>query len=93
MNGAESNAALSPSSYVPLHEADARRELARQVTLVELLDRILDRGVVISGEITLAVADIDLVEVGLLAVIASIDRLATLSSSANGNGRCSTSTA
>jgi gas vesicle structural protein len=69
---------LSPSSRIPLHEADTRRELGRQITLVELLDRILDKGVVISGEITLAVADIDLVQVGLRAVIASVDRLESL---------------
>lgn len=62
-------------SPAPLHEAEVRRDLGRQVTLVELLDRILDKGVVISGEITLAVAGIDLVQVGLRAVIASIDRL------------------
>jgi hypothetical protein len=63
------------TAVAPFGEAQARRELARQVTLVEMLDRILDKGVVISGEITLAVADIDLVEVGLLALIASVDRL------------------
>lgn len=62
----------------PASEAEQRRELGRQVTLVELLDRILDKGVAISGEITLAVADIDLVQVGLRAVIASADRLASL---------------
>lgn len=66
-------AALAPSD-----ETQSRRELAQQVTLVELLDRILDKGVVISGEITLAVAGIDLVEVGLLALIASVDRLESL---------------
>jgi gas vesicle structural protein len=63
------------TAVVPSAEAQARRELAQQVTLVELLDRILDKGVVISGEITLAVAGIDLVEVGLQALIASVDRL------------------
>ena len=84
----------SPSSYpVVMDESAARRELGRQVTFVELLDRILDKGVVISGEITLAVADIDLVEVGLRAVIASVDRLATLTPPAGGDRRCSTSTA
>lgn len=62
----------------PSEEAQRRREVAQQVTLVELLDRILDKGVVISGEITLAVAGIDLVEVGLLALIASVDRLESL---------------
>jgi gas vesicle structural protein len=67
------------TAIVASDETQARRELARQVTLVELLDRILDKGVVISGEITLAVAGIDLVEVGLLALIASVDRLESLS--------------
>jgi gas vesicle structural protein len=62
----------------PANEAQARRELAQQVSLVELLDRILDKGVVISGEITLAVAGIDLVEVGLRALVASVDRLERL---------------
>lgn len=66
------------TALTPSDETQARRELARQVTLVELLDRILDKGVVISGEITLAVAGIDLVEVGLLALIASVDRLERL---------------
>lgn len=66
------------TAIVPYDEAQARRELAQQVTLVELLDRILDKGVVISGEITLAVAGIDLVEVGLRALIASVDRLERL---------------
>jgi hypothetical protein len=66
------------TALAPSDESQARRELARQVTLVELLDRILDKGVVISGEITLAVADIDLIEVGLRALIASVDRLERL---------------
>jgi gas vesicle protein GvpA/GvpJ/GvpM family len=69
---------LSPSSRLPTDEGAIRRELGRQVTLVELLDRILDQGVAISGEVTLAVADVDLVRVGLRALIASVDRLATL---------------
>jgi hypothetical protein len=68
------------TAVVPSSEAEARRQLGRQVTLVELLDRILDKGVVISGEITLAVADIDLVQVGLLALIASVDRLESMQS-------------
>jgi hypothetical protein len=66
------------TSLAPSDETQARRELARQVSLVELLDRILDKGVVISGEITLAVADIDLIDVGLRALIASVDRLERL---------------
>jgi gas vesicle structural protein len=44
----------------------------QQVTLVELVDRILDKGVVLSGDITLAVADVDLVQVGLRALLSSV---------------------
>jgi hypothetical protein len=49
----------------------ARRE--RQVTLVDLIDRLLDGGVVIHGDITLAVADVDLLYVGLRALVASVE--------------------
>jgi hypothetical protein len=47
-----------------------------QVTLVDLLDRLLGGGVVIQGHITLAVADIDLVELDLGILVGSIDKLA-----------------
>ena len=46
-----------------------------EVTLVELVDRHVDKGVVLHGDITLAVADIDLIYVGLRAVIASVASL------------------
>jgi hypothetical protein len=48
----------------------------RDVALVELVDRLLGKGVVISGDITLALADIDLVHIELRALIASVDTLA-----------------
>jgi hypothetical protein len=41
-------------------------------TLVDLLDRLLAGGVVLAGDITLTVADVDLVRVRLLALVASI---------------------
>ena len=47
----------------------------RDVTLLELLDRLLEGGVAIHGEVTLSVADIDLVRVGLRLVVASVDAL------------------
>jgi gas vesicle structural protein len=50
-----------------------------EVTLVELVDRVLNKGVVISGDITLSVAGVDLVYVGLRVLLASagtLDRLA-----------------
>jgi hypothetical protein len=48
---------------------------SREVTLVDLVDRLLGGGVVISGDITLAVADVDLVHVSLRALVASVDTL------------------
>jgi hypothetical protein len=36
-----------------------------EVVLVDLLDRLLDKGVVVAGDITLSVADVDLVYLGL----------------------------
>ena len=47
--------------------------LQRELTLVELVDRVLDKGVVLSGEITIAVADVDLIHVGLRALLSSVD--------------------
>jgi hypothetical protein len=44
----------------------------REVALVDLVDRLLGEGVVIAGDITLAVADVDLVYVGLRALISSV---------------------
>jgi len=44
-----------------------------QITLCEVLDRVLNKGVVVSGEITISVADIDLVYLGLQLVLTSIE--------------------
>ena len=48
-----------------------RRSLADQVTLVDLVDRVLNKGVVVTGDVTLSVADVDLVYVGLRLLLAS----------------------
>lgn len=53
----------------------AARAEARNVTLLELVDRVLDRGVVLSGDITIAVADVDLITVGLRLLLASTERM------------------
>jgi hypothetical protein len=44
----------------------------RDVALIDLIDRLLGGGVVIAGDITLAVADVDLVYVGLRALVTSV---------------------
>ncbi len=47
----------------------------RNVTLLELVDRLIDRGVVLSGDITISVADVDLIALGLRLILASTERL------------------
>ena len=42
------------------------------IALVDLLDRVLATGVVISGEIVLSIADVDLVYVSLRALLSSV---------------------
>jgi hypothetical protein len=45
---------------------------AQDVALIVLVDRLLGGGVVIAGDITLAVAEVDLVYVGLRALVTSV---------------------
>ena len=47
----------------------------QDVTLLELVDRVLNKGVVLTGDITLSVADVDLVYVGLRVLLASVATL------------------
>jgi len=48
---------------------------ARQVTLLDLLDSALDRGVVVQGDATISVADVDLVFLGLKLVLTSVETM------------------
>jgi hypothetical protein len=52
-----------------------RPPLEQQVTLVELVDRVLNKGVVLSGDIMLSVAGVDLVYVGLRVLLTSVSAL------------------
>jgi hypothetical protein len=42
------------------------------VALVDLLDRLLGKGVVISGDVVISLADVELVRIQLSAVIQSV---------------------
>jgi hypothetical protein len=44
----------------------------QRIALVDLLDRVLATGVVVSGEVILSIADVDLVRVSLQALISSV---------------------
>ncbi|MEV1021112.1 gas vesicle protein [Streptomyces sp. NPDC050264] len=45
----------------------------REVALVDLLDRLLAGGVVLAGDVTLRIADVDLVRIDLKALISSVN--------------------
>lgn len=44
-----------------------------ELSLLETLDHLLDRGVVIAGEATISVGDVDLLYLGLNIVLANVD--------------------
>lgn len=50
-----------------------------QVALVDLLDRLLATGVVLAGDVTLSIADIDLVHISLRAMVSSTSTLMSAS--------------
>ncbi|GAC01526.1 putative gas vesicle synthesis protein GvpS [Gordonia namibiensis NBRC 108229] len=52
-----------------------RGDDTRRIALVDLLDRVLGGGVVITGDITLSLADVDMVKISLRTLIASVSAL------------------
>jgi gas vesicle protein GvpA/GvpJ/GvpM family len=58
----------------------------REVALVDLLDRVLAGGVVISGDITLSIADVDLVVISLRTLISSVGPLLPADNLVDGTG-------
>jgi Gas vesicle protein len=56
----------------PMMGATARLE-SKDVSLCEALDRVLNKGAVLFGEVMISVADIDLVYLGLQVILASME--------------------
>lgn len=46
---------------------------SERVSVCEVLDRVLNKGVVVAGEVTISVADVDLLYLGLNLVLTSIE--------------------
>jgi gas vesicle structural protein len=44
-----------------------------ELSLLETLDHVLDHGLVIAGEVTIAVADVDLIYLGLNLLLGSVE--------------------
>jgi hypothetical protein len=56
-----------------LVESDVEQLEQADLSLLETLDHVLNRGLVIAGEITISVADIDLIFVGLNVLVSSVE--------------------
>ena len=50
-------------------------EPTEDLTLLETIDHLLDRGVVISGEAVISIGDVDLLYLGLNIVLANVDAI------------------
>jgi gas vesicle structural protein len=56
-----------------LIESDVEQLEEADLSLLETLDHVLNRGMVIAGEITISVADVDLVFLGLNVLLSSVE--------------------
>lgn len=69
-----------PPARVPSPRPAPRPEIARiidqsETSLVDVIDNLLNRGVVLNAEVILALADVDLVYLRLSALLCAADRL------------------
>lgn len=69
-----------PAARQPSPRPAARREVGRifdapETSLADLIDNLLNRGVVLNADIVLALADVDLVYLRLSALLCAADRV------------------
>ena len=50
-------------------------DLQSEMSLAELVNRVLDRGAIVTGEVTISVAGVDLIFVGLQLVISAAESI------------------
>lgn len=55
-------------------------EELQELPLLETIDHLLDRGVVIAGEAVISIGDVDLLYLGLNVVLANVDAVTRVSS-------------
>jgi hypothetical protein len=56
------------------HPASARPGLPHQDSLADILERVLDKGIVIAGDIQINLLDIELLTIKLRLLVASVDK-------------------
>jgi hypothetical protein len=63
----------TPDARTAVGEPALESDEDEQLVLSDLISRVLDKGVVISGHVTISVADIDLIALDLRLLISSIE--------------------
>lgn len=58
---------LNLGSIIP-----SENQALRQTSIVDIVDKLLDKGTVIGGQVTISVADVDLIALNLLATLSSV---------------------
>lgn len=71
---------------IVVDDATLEPEDAEQLVLSDLINRVLDKGVVISGHVTISVAEIDLIALDLRLLISSIQTAIERSAPAGARG-------
>ena len=56
-----------------MRDEELELEEDEELSLLETLDHVLDRGLVIAGEVTIAVANVDLIYLGLNLLLGSVE--------------------
>ncbi len=69
MSNSSESGSGSAVAMSPLPDLDGQR----RVSLCEALDRMLNKGVVVAGEVVISVADIDLIYLNVQALLTSVE--------------------
>jgi hypothetical protein len=72
MNDMEKN-----TKKIDIHHNDIINR-SKDFTLLEMLDRVLNKGVIIAGDVVISVADIDLVYLGVKLMLSSVETMEKL---------------
>src|SRR5579864_170284 len=66
---------ISPTRHPPASPYSRSMATAAQPTnLADLLERVLDKGIVIAGDVTLSLASVDILTLKIRLLIASVDK-------------------
>jgi len=53
---------------------------SKDITILEMLDRVLNKGVILTGDVVISVADIDLIYLGVKLMLSSVETMEQLKS-------------